>query len=67
MGKKAWIEMKGRVLHETEKAILFQGETVSSKENAVWLPLSQIDDLDYGEGGATFRIPEWLAQANDLI
>ena len=44
MGSREMIEFIGEILRETEKAIFFKDE-MQEKEEAVWLPLSQIKIL----------------------
>jgi len=67
---KSYIELCGTIKFETQPdnpnggAILFYDGT---KE--VWLPKSQIEDIDLeaNEPLATITIPEWLAESKELI
>ena len=59
------IDIEVEVTHRTEKAILVH---TGDKENAVWLPLSQIEIQHSGFGGIeTVTLPEWLALGKGLI
>lgn len=59
------IDLDVKVHHATELAVLVS-ET-GDKDDAVWLPLSQIE-IDTTENGAetTVTIPEWLADEKGL-
>lgn len=59
------IDIDGAVEARTEKAVLFH---TGNKEEAVWLPLSQIEIEDTGfKGIFTVTLPEWLALDKGLI
>jgi hypothetical protein len=61
---KNYIELSGEIRFETERAILFCD---GNKE--VWLPRSQIEDIDLTTSppSAVITIPEWLAENKELI
>lgn len=50
--------------HETDRAVLVS-ET-GDKNDAVWLPLSQIE-IESESGFIVVSLPEWLAQEKGLI
>ena len=50
-------------LRETEKAIL----VTDVDENEVWLPLSQIEVLEVGQGQCEISVPNWLIEAKELL
>lgn len=52
------IEVAGRVLNETDKAIRFDDGV-----REVWLPKSQVEVNTDG----TISLPEWLAKEKELI
>lgn len=54
------IRVRGDILRETAKAILFRPEYGLTD---VWLPLSQIK-IDYN--ASTVSVPSWLAAKNGL-
>ena len=59
------IDIDVEVTHRTEMAVLVH---TGDKENAVWLPVSQIEISDSGfEGIETITLPEWLALEKGLI
>lgn len=59
------IDIDVEVTHRTEKAVLVH---TGNKEEAVWLPLSQVEVSPSGFGGIeTVTLPEWLAQEKGLI
>lgn len=59
------IEIDVEVTARTEKAALVH---TGNKEEAVWLPLSQIEIVPTGIGGIeTVILPEWLALEKGLI
>lgn len=59
------IEIDGAIEARTEKAVLFH---TGDKEQAVWLPLSQVEVDETGSPGiATVTLPEWLATDKGLI
>jgi len=59
---KNYIEITGQIKYETDKAILlFDGK----KE--VWVPKSQIEDMEREKNMITITIPEWLAIEKELI
>ena len=58
------IDIDVEVTHRTEMAVLVH---TGDKENAVWLPLSQIEIQHSGFGGIeTVTLPEWLALEKGL-
>ena len=59
------IDIDVEVTARTDKAVLVR---TGIKEQAVWLPLSQIEITPTGFGGIeTVTMPEWLAQEKGLI
>lgn len=59
------IDIDGAIEAKTEKAVLFH---TGNKEEAVWLPLSQIEVDETGISGiVTITLPEWLALEKGLI
>ncbi len=59
------IDIDGAIEARTEKAVLFH---TGNKEEAAWLPLSQIEIEETGFGGIfTVSLPEWLALEKGLI
>jgi hypothetical protein len=59
------IDIDVEVTHRTEKAVLVH---IGSKEDAVWLPFSQIEIEPTGIPGIeTVTLPEWLATEKGLI
>lgn len=61
------IEITGRILHRTEKAVLFSDTGLAC--DAVWLPLSKIEvyDNDRDATLSDILLPEWVAKEKDLI
>ena len=57
------VEITIPITHQTEKAIL----TVSESAKPVWIPKSQIVEIEFHGGEATIIIPEWLAYDKELI
>lgn len=63
--KSNLVEVDVEVAHRTEKAVLVH---TGNKEEAAWLPLSQIELHASGVAGIeTVVLPEWLAQDKGLI
>jgi hypothetical protein len=59
------IDIDGAIEARTDKAVLFH---TGNKEEAAWLPLSQIEVEETGVGGiVTVTLPEWLALNKGLI
>ena len=59
------IDIDVEVSHRTEKAALVH---TGNKDEAVWLPFSQIELHPSGFGGIeTVTLPEWLALEKGLI
>lgn len=62
------IEIDGAIERRTQKAILFH---TGNKEEAVWLPLSQVTVDDTSKGGFggihTVTMPTWLAEKEGLV
>ena len=67
--KKRMVEFVGEILAETDKAILFTES--GDKDDAVWLPRSQIKILNLDESTdpaqAEIEAAEWLATKNGMI
>lgn len=63
--KSNLVDIDVEVTVRTAKAILVH---TGNKEEAVWLPLSQIEIAPSGFGGIeTVTLPEWLALEKGLI
>lgn len=64
MGEILLVDINVEIIHETEAAVL-----ISDSRVEVWVPKSQIDNLDDVEVGehVTITIPEWLAEQGGLI
>jgi len=62
---KTYVEMSLTLHNKTDKAILVS-ET-GYKEDAVWIPKSQCEDINEIGGTVEIVIPEWLAQDKELI
>ena len=59
------IDIDGAIEARTDKAVLFH---TGNKEEAAWLPLSQIEVDETGIAGiVTVTLPEWLATDKGLI
>lgn len=59
------IDIDGAIEARTDKAVLFH---TGNKEEAAWLPLSQIEVDETGVPGiVTVSLPEWLATDKGLI
>lgn len=59
------IDIDGAVAARTANAVLFH---TGDKDEAVWLPLSQIEIEETGfKGIFTVTLPEWLALEKGLI
>lgn len=59
------IDIDGAIEARTGKAVLFH---TGNREEAAWLPLSQVEVEETGVGGiVTVTLPEWLAQEKGLI
>ena len=59
------IDIDGAMEARTEKAVLFH---TGNKDEAAWLPLSQIEIAETGFAGIfTVTLPEWLALGKGLI
>ena len=57
-----YIGISGSIEWETEKAILFYDGKIK-----VWIPKSQIEDIEWAEKIVTITIPEWLAIKCELL
>ena len=58
-------DIDGAIEARTDKAVLFH---TGNKEEAAWLPLSQIEVEETGIGGiVTVTLPEWLAIEKGLV
>lgn len=58
------IDLDLHLHHETAKAILVSD--TGDKDDAVWLPLSQIE-IESESGFISVSLPEWLAREKGLI
>ena len=62
--KSDLVDISVIVRHETDKAVLVD----HGGENAVWLPLSQIETEPNSDGKThSVTLPEWLAADKELI
>ena len=63
------VEVEMQIHHETERAILASDD--GDRENAVWLPTSQIKvrrpNRSLGPGHVIVIMPEWLAETKRLV
>jgi hypothetical protein len=61
-----WIYIEAiRIVHITESAML-----VELEDQSVWLPLSQVDEVDRleeGDENITIGITPWIAEKNGLV
>ncbi len=67
MSKRELVDLAGCLHAETDKAILFSD--TAHKEDAVWLPKSQVEFVHDGgqERFITVTLPEWLAKDKGLL
>ena len=65
MSKSDLIDLTLQKHHETPKAILVSDD--GDKNRAVWLPLSQVEVVEKGQGIVEVTVPEWLAKDKGLI
>lgn len=61
-GSSDLVDIDVEIKHMTDKAVL-----VSDGDNDVWLPLSQTEVEDNGDGTGVVTIPEWLAIEKGLL
>jgi hypothetical protein len=59
------IDVTLQLHHETAKAILVSED--GDRDNAKWLPLSQVEIERKERGIVIVTMPEWLAMDKDLI
>ncbi|WP_022727254.1 hypothetical protein [Fodinicurvata sediminis] len=64
-GRSDLVDLTAQLHHQTEKAVLVSSD--GDRENAVWLPLSQIEVEDGKDGLVDITCPEWLAHEKGLI
>jgi len=65
MSRSTVIDIDVEVTARTDRAVLVH---TGNKEEAVWLPLSQIEIHPTGFGGIeTVTVPEWMASEKGLI
>jgi hypothetical protein len=57
--KSDLVDIVVQIHHRTERAILVSDD--GDRDNAVWLPLSQIEVMPKESGMAEIAMPEWLA------
>jgi hypothetical protein len=57
--KSDLIDVTMQLHHRTDRAILVSDD--GDKDNAVWLPLSQVEVLPKNDGMVEVTMPEWLA------
>ena len=65
MAKSDLIDLTLQRHHETPKAILVSDD--GDKNKAVWLPFSQVEVVEKGQGIVEVTVPEWLARDKGLI
>ena len=66
MSKRELIDVLVRLHHETERAVLVSD--TGNRNDAVWLPLSQIEFISGPKPGTIeITLPEWLALSKGLI
>lgn len=63
MSRDDLVDIDVTIVHETEKAILVD----HGGDAKAWLPKSQIEVTDHGNGRTTVTLPEWLAQDKYMI
>lgn len=62
------VDFTGTVLVNTGRAILVYDPDLMDQDDAVWLPLSQVERYDGETGeGCSFTLPGWLAEDRGLI
>jgi hypothetical protein len=59
------IEVAVEIHHETERALLVSD--TGDREDAVWIPKSQIEAREEVSGVTEISLPEWLALEKGLI
>ena len=66
MSKSDLIDVSAQLHRETDKAVLISDD--GERDNAIWLPKSQIEfTLPDRKGVTTITLPEWLAKDKGLI
>ena len=65
MSNSEFIEIEMQMHSFTQKAILVSDN--GNEDNAVWLPVSQIQTRDKGGARMIVTMPEWLAMKEGLI
>lgn len=65
MGKSDLVDLTMQLHVETAKAVLVSDD--GEKQNAVWLPLSQIEIEKQRNGVVIVTLPEWLAIEKGLV
>ena len=65
MSNSDLIEIEMQMHSHTQKAILVSDD--GNDDNAVWLPVSQIQTRDKGGARMIVTMPEWLAMKEGLI
>lgn len=74
MSTLIWARLDARIAHDTEKATCFK---ITGSDQTIWIPHSQLHGIEYDRGGdakdvmigervRSVKIPEWLADKNDL-
>lgn len=61
------LEVRGRIMHETENAILFHVDTLERQE---WFPLSQVDQIHRefpSFGYDRIVVSAWIAKKKGVI
>ena len=62
--KSDLLDVTMQLHYRTDRAILVSDD--GDKENAVWLPLSQVEVLPKNDGMVEVTMPEWLAVEKGL-
>jgi hypothetical protein len=65
MAKRALTDVTMQLHHETDKAVLVSDD--GDRDNAKWLPLSQIEIERKADGVVIVTLPTWLAKQEGLI
>lgn len=58
-------DIRGQIHARTDRAILFSDD--GDQDNAVWLPLSQVEVGTARHGVCVVTMPEWLATEKGLV
>lgn len=62
----SFVELDELTVHfETDKAFLVSLD--GNKDRSVWIPKSQLKDIEVKLGKLTCMMPEWLAENKELV